>query len=206
MIKLSQAVIVEGRYDRIRLDSVVDCIVVTTDGFNIFKDLEKQEYIKRLAHSTGIIVLTDGDEAGFRIRRFVRDLASGGECYDAYVPDVKGKEKRKPSPGAAGILGVEGLDTDVIVKALREAVPFRVSEDGVNEACQDREDELLTHARLFEDGFSGTAGASERRKKLLEIMKLPTRLSVNALLNTVNRVVGISEYEKAVEILKNENQ
>lgn len=201
MIQIDQAVIVEGRYDKIKLESTVDGIVVTTDGFNIFNDTEKQEYIRYLAKKTGIIVLTDSDEAGFRIRRFVRDLASGGECFDAFVPDIAGKEKRKPGPGAAGILGVEGISPDIIIKALRDAVPFNTA-SGTD--VEKESDQLLTTARLFEDGFSGTTGATERRRRLLSEMGLPTRLSVNAIINTVNRVCGISEYERAAQIVNGE--
>lgn len=201
MMHISQAVVVEGRYDKIKLDSAVDAIIVTTDGFNIFKDTEKQEYIRFLAGTAGIIVLTDSDEAGFRIRRFVRDLAANGKCFDAYVPDISGKEKRKSSPGAAGILGVEGIDVDIILKALRDSVPFG---EGSSENLQNNPEELLTPARLFEDGFTGTAGASERRRRLLVEMGLPSRLSVNALINTVNRVTGISVYERAVKEIDND--
>lgn len=203
MTSFSQAIVVEGRYDKIKLESVVDGLIVTTDGFNIFRDIEKQDYIRFLAENRGIIVLTDSDEAGFRIRRFVRDLAVNGECFDAFVPDIEGKEHRKSSPGAAGILGVEGISPEIILKSLGDAVPFKLKDNKDEEMLSQ---ELLTPARLFEDGISGTAGASERRRMLLKEMGLPSRMSVNSLIKTVNRVTGISVYTCAVEKIKVQKQ
>lgn len=122
MIHTARALITEGKYDKARLREVTDALVVTTDGFNIFKDTEKQLLIKRLAKETGLIVLTDSDDAGFRIRRYICDIAGKENVLNAYIPEVSGKEKRKPRPGSAGLLGVEGIDAATVEAALAAAL------------------------------------------------------------------------------------
>ena len=133
MIKLKEAVIVEGKYDKIKLSSLVDGLIITTDGFGIFKDREKRELIKTLAKKRGIIILTDSDSAGFLIRSHIKGFVSEGEIKNVFIPDVFGKEKRKSAPSKEGKLGVEGMDRELLENALKKAAiftnffPFQVS-------------------------------------------------------------------------------
>ena len=197
MMRLTRAVVVEVRYDRIKLDSVVDGIVVTTDGFNIFKDKEKQALIRRLARECGIIILTDSDEAGFRIRRFVRDLAGDGEVLDAYIPDLPGKERRKSAPGKAGLLGVEGVPAEVLLQALEQCAVEQEENAVLPDDGRD-----ITTADLYADGFLGTPGAAERRARFLKEAGFPTRLSTNAMLALLRRLMGYDGYRETVERLR----
>lgn len=198
MIRLSQAIAVEGRYDKIKLDTVVDGIVVTTDGFNIFKDEPKQALFKRLARECGLIVLTDSDEAGFRIRKFLSDI-TGGAVYHAYIPETAGKERRKAKPGAAGLVGVEGIDNDILKAALRRCAEENgLAGQAVLPAVP------VTAADLYEDGLSGRQGARQRRAALLQKAGLPTRLSTNALLHILTRLYGYEGYKHLVAGLRND--
>lgn len=198
MIALGQAVVVEGRYDKIKLDSVVDGIVVTTDGFNIFRDTDKQRLLKRLAEETGLIVLTDSDDAGFRIRRYVADIA-GGSVFHAYIPEQQGKERRKARPGAAGLIGVEGFSGSVIEASLRRCVAAHALNDsGAREEQQGRQ---ISVADLYEDGLSGTPDAAARRAAFLRQAGLPGRLSTRAMLDILNRLYGYDGYRDLLAAL-----
>lgn len=119
MIRVKQAIIVEGRYDKIRLSNIVDTAIICTNGFSIYKDADKQELIKSLAEKTGIIILTDSDSAGFQIRSFIRSIVKKGEVLNAVTPDIFGKERRKPQPSKQGKLGVEGIPDELIIEALK---------------------------------------------------------------------------------------
>ena len=121
MIKIKQAVIVEGKYDKIKLSTVLDTVIIQTDGFGIFKDKEKQKLIKRLAQTRGIVILTDSDSAGFKIRSFIGGSVPKDSVIHAYIPDVFGKERRKDAPSKEGKLGVEGIDTEILLEALNRA-------------------------------------------------------------------------------------
>ncbi len=138
MIKTDFAVVVEGKYDRMKLEGIVGALVVTTDGFNIFKDEQKQRLLKRLAAETGVVIFTDSDEAGFRIRRFVSDICRGGRVLHAYIPDLAGKERRKQRPGRAGLLGVEGVPREAIERAFLDSGCVHIAcgegDDGPREA------------------------------------------------------------------------
>ena len=195
MIKLSQVVIVEGRYDKIKLDSVVEGIILTTDGFEIFRDDAKQQLFKHFAKENGIVVLTDSDDAGFKIRKFISDIASGGKVYHAYIPEQKGKEKRKPKAGRAGLIGVEGIDTETI----RAAIENCILESGIKPDEETTEIKAITTADLFEDGLNGRPGSAARKRRLLEYAKLPTRLSTKAMLDVLTRIYGYDGYKKLVE-------
>ncbi len=199
MIKSSRAIVVEGRYDKIKLDGVVDGIVITTDGFNIFNDKEKQTLIKRLANETGIIILTDSDEAGFRIRRFVRDLAGDSGAIDAYIPDIEGKERRKSSPGKAGLVGVEGVANSILEGVIEKSLEGTASKGQKtgHDTTRPNEKPVMT-ADLYEDGLIGVPGAADRKADFLRLAKLPTRISTNSLLKLLNRLYGHSEYKSLV--------
>lgn len=200
MISVKEAVVVEGRYDKIKLESIVDGIVVTTDGFNIFKDSEKQQLLKRLADETGLIVLTDSDAAGFKIRKFISDITGGG-VYHAYIPEEQGKERRKPRAGAAGLIGVEGLDNAVIEQALRRCIEA----EALSQVSVAQPERRVTAADLYADGLTGRRGAAKRRTALLRSAGLPGRLSTNAMLQLLTRLYGYDGYRKLVGQLPKED-
>ncbi len=194
MLKLSQAVIVEGKYDAIRLANVVDALILTTEGFGIFKDKEKQALLRRLAKTRGIIVLTDSDSAGFLIRSFLRSAVPEGSVTHVYIPDVFGKEKRKRAPGAEGKLGVEGIAQDVLLEAFRKA--------GVTAQETAAPHESITTLDLYEHGLSGKANSREKRKRLLKKLALPERLSTGNLVKVLNCFVTKDEFLELVKELE----
>lgn len=193
MIHLTQAIIVEGKYDKIKLETIVDALIITTEGFSIFKDKEKKELIKALAKSVGIIILTDSDSAGFKIRNYIKNFVKDGKIYNVYVPDIFGKEKRKISPSKEGKLGVEGISPEIISNAIRAA--------GIDAQECDRE-EIITRVTLFDDGFIGQANSEQKRRQLLHELKLPEAMSVNSLLEVINKLYTVTEYKAAVEKIK----
>ena len=198
MIKLKQAVIVEGKYDKIKLSSVIDAAIIETDGFKIYKDKEKLELIKTLAKKCGVIILTDSDSAGFRIRNFVAQSLPKESVTHVYIPDLFGKEKRKQTPSKEGKLGVEGVSDKVILNALERAGVFC----GVNDKTEKDESDKITKTDLFLDGFSGNGNSKEMRKALLKYLDLPEKMSANSLVTVINTLFTREEYSKAVENVK----
>ncbi len=197
MIKVKQAVIVEGKYDKIKLSSIIDGLIITTDGFSVFKNKDKIELIKKLAEKDGVIILTDSDSAGFKIRSYIKSCTQNGRVINIYIPDIFGKEKRKTALSKEGKLGVEGIPSDIIIEAFKKA---GVSADDISSGSK----EEITRITLFEDGFIGTEGSENKRKKLLKYLSLPQMLSTNGLLEILNTMFTIDEYRKAVtEISKN---
>lgn len=193
MIKLSQAVIVEGKYDVIKLSNMLDALIIKTDGFGIFKDSEKQRLIRRLANEKGIIVLTDSDSAGFVIRNFISSCVPKEKIINVYIPDIFGKEKRKAERSKEGKLGVEGVPESVILEALRKA--------GVTASVTDEKRRLITNVDLYEYGLSGRENSSRKRKKLLAALSLPERMSTSSLVKILNSFVTYEEFiEKVKEI------
>lgn len=193
MIRIKQAIIVEGRYDKIRLSNIVDAVIICTDGFSIFKDTEKQELIKSLAAKTGIIILTDSDSAGFKIRSFIRSIVKQGEVLNAVTPDIYGKERRKLQPSKQGKLGVEGIPDDILIGSLERCGAVTDAE------CQPSCEEPLTRADLMELGLIGGDNSSDRRRELQRSLGLPELLSVKLLLEVVNKMYTRSEVIKAAE-------
>ena len=192
MIKLKEAVIVEGKYDKIRLESVIDAPIIVTDGFGIFKNREKMNYIRRLARSRGIIILTDSDSAGFLIRSHITGCIKDGNIKNVYIPDVFGKEKRKDKPSKEGKLGVEGIDGEVILSALKKA---GIGADITNEPTK-----KITKADLYELGLNGTDGSKQKREAVLKKLELPSRMSQNAMLEALNIFYS---YDELVELIEN---
>ena len=192
MIKLDKPVIVEGKYDKIRLSDFLDAVIIETDGFRIFSDKEKRAFIRNLAKTKGIIVMTDSDSAGFRIRNFIRNIASDGEVINVYIPDVFGKEKRKTEPSKEGKLGVEGLSREIITDALTKAGVFHSE----TEKADTRQ---VTVTDLFEDGFTGSDNSRERKEKLLKKLSLPSRMSNSQLLKLINTFMSYEDYKKAAD-------
>ena len=176
-INLRQIVILEGKYDKIKLESLVNTVIIRTDGFRIYKDKEKQRMIRNPAQEYGAVIATDSDAAGFQIRGFLKSLLQGCEVYHLYIPDVYGKERRKTAPSKEGKVGVEGISLPLLKKALEES--------GVT-ACVPM-DYGITKADLYELGFSGRPDSAERRKRLLLELELPERMSANALVTVLNK-------------------
>lgn len=189
MIKLRQAVVVEGKYDQIKLSGIIDAPIITTDGFGIFKNREKAELIRRLAQTRGIIILTDSDSAGFMIRRRIRECAGDGQVINVYIPDVFGKEKRKKQGSKEGKLGVEGLNDGAIISALERA--------GVFAQKSEREPSgQITKTDLYFLGLSGTPNAQKNRRRLLKKLQLPENMSPKLLLDTLNIFYTKDEFMK----------
>lgn len=181
-LTIRPAVIVEGRYDAARLTNLVDTLILTTDGFAIFKDKARQKLFKQTARARGLIVLTDSDAAGFKIRHFVTNLAGAAYVRQAYVPAIPGKESRKAEPGKEGLLGVEGVRDELILQALQTAL---ASVPDASEATPENP-RPITYTDLYEWGISGTANSAERRRSLLSRLGLPPRLSKKELISVLN--------------------
>lgn len=197
MLRIKQAIIVEGRYDKIRLSNITDAVVICTNGFSIYKDREKQELIKSLAAKTGIIILTDSDSAGFQIRSFIRSIVKQGEVLNAVIPDILGKERRKAQPSKQGKIGVEGIPDELIEQALINAgaVP--------EESTADR-GEPITRADLMDCGLIGGENCTQRRQRLQRYLGLPELLSAKLLLEVVNKMYTRSGFLEAVRKLDGE--
>lgn len=191
MIKLDKPVIVEGKYDKIKLSNFIDAVIIETDGFRIFSDKEKRAFIKNLAKTKGIIVMTDSDSAGFRIRNFIRNISADGEVINVYIPDVFGKEKRKTTPSKEGKLGVEGLSEEIITEALSKAGVF-------HKETKTKSLRPVTAADLFEDGLTGNDNSRVKKQLLLKKLSLPSRMSNNQLLKLINTFMTYDDYKKAV--------
>lgn len=194
MISLDMPVIVEGKYDKIRLKSIISSAVIETHGFGIFRDRELLSLIRRLAADTGIIIITDSDAAGMKIRSYLKSAIPADRIVNVYIPDIAGKERRKAKPGAEGKLGVEGMETGVILDALARA--------GVTSShC--KSGRCVTPADFFEDGISGRPNCTVRRQALIRALDLPERLSGKALLEVINTMLSFDEYKKIVEKCEN---
>lgn len=189
MIHVQQVIIVEGKYDKIKLSSVVDGMILVTNGFSIFKDKEKMSLIRTYAEKTGIIILTDSDSAGFKIRNYLKGAVKGN-IINVYIPDIFGKERRKEKASKEGKLGVEGMNNEIIVDAFKKA--------GVVFSERDTQKEKITRIHLYEDGFSGGENSSFKRKKLLEYLELPELLSVSGMLDVLNSMFSLDEYKKII--------
>ena len=184
-LRIQQAVVVEGRYDAAKLTDIVDAPILTTNGFAIFKDKEQQLLLKHLAQIQGLILLTDADDAGFKIRKFITDIAGESNVKQAYIPAVQGKEKRKTQASKEGTLGVEGIPAEVIRQALLTA--------GAS-VRQQRQGRQITYTDLFEWGLSGGVGSADTRRELLRRVGLPPRLSKKALCEVLNRMYTYEEF------------
>lgn len=192
MLKLKEALVVEGKYDKIKLSALVDGIIVETGGFGIFRDEEKLRYLRRLAEERGLIVLTDSDGAGFLIRGKIASCVQKGRVLHAYIPDVMGKERRKAAPSKEGKLGVEGMDLATLRQALERA--GATLEGSSSSPAAEAEAEKITKADLYGLGLSGGPDSGEKRKALQKALDLPERLSSNGLLDALNALYGREEF------------
>lgn len=186
MIKIKEAIVVEGRYDKNALSQLVDCPIFQTDGFGIFKNKEQLALLRAAAKQRGLIILTDSDGAGFVIRNHLKGSIPQEYLKNAYIPDIYGKEKRKAAPGKEGKLGVEGMKPEVLLEALRRA--GATFPDGETEAGT-----AITKADLYDLGLTGTADSSLRRTALMKKLNLPQRMSTNALLDALNVLLSLEE-------------
>ena len=194
MVKIREAIVVEGRYDKNTLSQIVDAPILETAGFGIFKDKKQMALLRQVAEKRGLIVFTDSDGAGFVIRNHIKSAIPGKFLKHAYTPDILGKERRKTAPGKEGKLGVEGMTREVILEALRKAGATIEGEDAAP-ANQ------ITKQDLMELGLSGGADASARRLALLKKLNLPEHMSANAMLQALNLLYSLEELKKMMESL-----
>lgn len=183
-MNIKEAIIVEGKYDKIRLSQLVDANIICTDGFMIFKNEEMIHLLLRLSDECGVIVLTDADSAGFKIRNYIKNRLAGKNVKHAFIPSVEGKEKRKDKPGKEGLLGVEGMRDEALLSALSLA--------GYQEQINNKE--KITKYDFYRLGLSGGAQSKEKRKKLATSLRLPKRISSNMLLDVVNILYSKEEF------------
>ena len=197
MITVDRIVVVEGKYDRIKLAGILDATVICTDGFGIFKNEELKKTLRALAEKRGLLILTDSDSAGFQIRSFIRSIVKQGEVLNAVTPDILGKERRKAQPSKQGKIGVEGIPDELIEQALINAgaVP--------EESTADR-GEPITRADLMDCGLIGGENCTQRRQRLQRYLGLPELLSAKLLLEVVNKMYTRSGFLEAVRKLDGE--
>ena len=198
MIKIKEAIVVEGRYDKNTLCQIVDAPILETSGFGIFKDKKQMELLRKVAKVRGLIVFTDADGAGFVIRNHIKSAIPGQYLKHAYTPDIMGKERRKASPGKEGKLGVEGMRPEVIIDALRKAGATIEGEDVPVR-------QQITKQDLMELGLSGGADASAKRLALLKKLDLPEHMSANAMLQALNLLYSLEELTEIIGQLENQN-
>ena len=191
MVKIKEAILVEGRYDKNTLSQIVDAPIFETAGFGIFKDKAQMDLLRRVAQKRGLIVLTDSDGAGFVIRNHLKSAIPGQYLKHAYIPDVYGKERRKTTPGKEGKLGVEGMKPEVLLEALRRCGATISGEEGTLEHS-------ITKQDLMELGLSGGPNASLLRQKLLKKLDFPEKISTNAMLQALNLLFTLDELSSIV--------
>ena len=192
MIKIREAIVVEGRYDKNTLSQIVDAPIFETSGFGIMKDKAQLSLLRKVADSRGLIVFTDSDGAGFVIRNFLKGAIPAHQLKHAYIPDVYGKERRKSAPGKEGKLGVEGMRPEVIIDALRSAGATIEGESATHTTGN------ITKQDLMELGLSGGQDSSEKRKQLLKKLQLPEHMSSNAMLQALNLLIDLDGLQQLI--------
>ena len=216
MIKIKETIIVEGKHDKIKLKSVVDANIITTDGFRIYKNKEKQALIRNIAEKTGIIIITDSDTAGRKIRNFIKNCVKSGEggednkdnknsekseldilnIVNIYIPKVPGKEKRKTKASKENLIGVEGTDRDKLLGILNKF--------GINDTdnTDNTEKKKITKIDFYNDKITGHENSSEKRKYLCDALNIPY-MSANSLIETLNILIDYGEYKKIMSEYNN---
>lgn len=190
MISLDQVIVVEGKYDKIKLSNFVDALIITTDGFGIFKDKQKLQLIRLMAKKRGIILMTDSDSAGFIIRNYLSQAVNEGQVTQVYIPEIFGKERRKDAPSSDGLLGVEGVSEQVITDALAAAGVIGSGKKSIAP---------VSKLQMYNDGFYGGPNSAALRAQLCAELGLPGRISSNMLPRVISEICGEKEYKKAVE-------
>ena len=194
MLHIKETIIVEGKFDKERLKTVTDAIIIQTNGFSLYKDKRLMDSIKKFAKTTGIIILTDSDRAGFAIRNYIKTcVGKNGVVKHAYIPAIDGKERRKDTASKEGILGVEGMNAALLTDILRNAATERTEQSNRPR---------ITKQIFFEDGLSGAPDSTILRKKLAEKLGLPPRLSANALVDIVDKLCTLEEYKEILDELQ----
>lgn len=193
MLKINEAVIVEGKYDKLKLSNFLDTLIIETNGFGIYKDKEKLKFIRKLAAERGLIVLTDSDHSGFQIRNYISSGIPKDKIKHIYIPDIAGKEKRKSCPSKEGKLGVEGMSDELLIKLFRDA---DISSKKVIQS------DPVTDYDLYALGFSGSNNSRQKKKKLLKSLDLPEFLSKNSLLSYINSSMTRKEFMNLAENIK----
>lgn len=188
MVKIKEAIVVEGRYDAARLREIVDTVIVETAGFGVFRDEALLRLLRDLAANQGVIVFTDSDSAGFVIRSYLQGALPQDCIRHAYIPEIQGKERRKAQPSKEGLLGVEGVDAGVILAALRRAGATILGEPAMQTP------EPITRQELYEDGLIGAPESAVLRREMLRRMGYPEKLSTNRLLEVLNTAAGRQRY------------
>ena len=196
MHKIKEAVIVEGNYDKTKLAGFLDGIILTTHGFAVYTNEDFIKTIQELAKKTGVVILTDSDSAGMRIRNFVKQIIHEGTVKHAYIPDIEGKEKRKREASKEGLLGVEGMTETVIIKALRDAGCE------IDDSVAETKESEITKADLYMLGLSGGTASAQLRQKLSKEIDIPARISANMLLDVLNRLYTYDELVEIVQRIK----
>lgn len=189
-LKINYPILVEGKYDKIKLDSIVDALVITSEGFRIFKSDEKRALLRRLAEKTPIIVLADSDSAGMLIRSCVKGIIPADRVINVYTPQIEGKEKRKEKPSKEGYVGVEGVEADILRDLLAR---FAGDAEAVTASSQ------ITKTDMYTLGLSGSVDAAQNRESVCAILDLPKNMSANALLEALNMLTTYEELEKICE-------
>ncbi len=192
MIPIKEAVIVEGKYDKIKISSIFDTVIISTGGFGIFTNEEKQKLIKKLARQRGIIILTDSDRAGFLIRNFLCGIVDNKYIKHAYIPQRPGKESRKSAPSKDGFLGVEGISKEIIVNSIKNAATVIEPANGAK----------IKKSDLFAAGLCGRQDSSILRNKLLEFLDLPIGITANPLLSILNSMYTPEEFKQVLDQFK----
>lgn len=193
MVRIREAIVVEGKYDQNTLRQIVDTAVIPTHGFGVMKDRELLAFLRTVAEKRGLILLTDSDGAGFVIRNFLKGALPKEQVRHAYIPDIAGKERRKKAPGKEGKLGVEGMEPAVLLEALR-----RAGATFLDEAAEAPAGTPITKADLYEWGLSGGPDSSEKRLALLKTLNLPSHMSANALLEALNLLYTKETFEEEI--------
>ena len=193
MIKIQEAIVVEGRYDKNTLSQVVDAPIIETSGFGIMNDKSQLAFLRQVAQKRGLIIFTDSDGAGFVIRNFLKGAIAAEFLKHAYIPDIAGKERRKSAPGKEGKLGVEGMTPEVIIECLRRAGATIEGETISNRQVR------ITKQDMMELGLSGSADSSQKRKDLLKKLQLPEHMSANGLLQALNLLYSLEELKEILE-------
>lgn len=197
MQRVKEVIIVEGIYDKIKLSGFIESPVLAVGGFKIFNDKDMQKTVRGLAEKTGIVILTDSDSAGLKIRAFIKQLAKGGTVFDAFVPEICGKERRKTVGGKEGILGVEGISEDIITDALKKS-----GAEVCGVRSEKREKIPIIKSDFYALGLSGREDSEKLRKALLKELDLPSKMSANTLISVINRLMTKEELCDLVDKIK----
>ncbi len=200
LYRVNEAIIVEGAYDKIKLSQFIDGVIFITGGFSVFNNKAAQSSIRTLAEKTGIVILSDSDSAGIKIRNFIKQLSPDSKVLHAYIPELKGREKRKEKDSKEGLLGVEGMSEDVIIDAI---IKSGATVEGFS--GKPRAEREITKADIYRLGLSGGEESRRLRAEISKKLGLPSKLSSNMLLDVINRLLTYDELCSLVDEIK-ENQ